>query len=134
MYRKILLFSAISGALMVAFGAMGAHTLRKQFHLDESHMQVFETAVRYQAWHTLALLGLSIWLFLSPAKCGNWAGYLFMTGIVLFSGSLYLLALRPVMGIADEDWKGIGIITPFGGVAFIAGWVSLFIYALKLKK
>ncbi|MFI5148560.1 MAG: DUF423 domain-containing protein [Bacteroidia bacterium] len=134
MYRNILLFSAFSGALTVAFGAMGAHTLRNHFHVDESHMQIFETGVRYQAWHTLALMGIGILSLLYPAKTVAWAGKMFITGILFFSGSLFFLALRPVFGIPDEHWKGIGALTPLGGIAFITGWILLFVYILKLKK
>jgi uncharacterized membrane protein YgdD (TMEM256/DUF423 family) len=134
MYRNILLFATLSGALTVAFGAMGAHALRGQFHVDENHMQIYETAVRYQAYHTLALLALGVLAFQFPSALAVWAGRMFMAGIILFSGSLYFLALRPVMGIPDDSWKAAGIITPFGGVAFITGWILLFVIALKLKK
>jgi uncharacterized membrane protein YgdD (TMEM256/DUF423 family) len=132
MHRKILLFSAVSGLCIVAFGASGAHALRKI--LDAGHMQVYETAVKYQAYHTLALLGLSILLMLSPSRFGGWAAQCMIAGIVLFSGSLYILSIRPAIGLSDESLKWLNYVTPFGGIAFMAGWVCLFVYALKLKK
>jgi uncharacterized membrane protein YgdD (TMEM256/DUF423 family) len=134
MYRTMLRFAALSGALTVILGAMGAHLLREKFHLDEQHLQTFETAVRYQAYHTLALLGLSMWVFHFPSRPGDLAGKCFIAGMFLFSGSLYFLALRPVFGISNDDLKWVGAITPLGGLAFIAGWILLFVYALKLKK
>jgi uncharacterized membrane protein YgdD (TMEM256/DUF423 family) len=134
MHRLILFFTGISGALVVAIGAIGAHTLREHFHLPEKNLMVYETAVRYQAYHTLALLGLSFWMFQFPSKIANAASVFFISGILLFSGSLYFLALRPLMGLADDQAKWMGIFTPFGGLAFISGWVLIVIYALKLKK
>ncbi len=134
MHRKMLLFAGISGVLMVGLGAIGAHTLREQYHLAEKNLLTYETAVRYQAYHTLALLGLSFWIFQFPSRLANIIAWLFMAGIILFSGSLYFLALRPILGIADDQMRGIGIITPLGGLAFITGWILLFVYALKLKK
>jgi len=130
----MLVFAAVSGILVVALGAMGAHVLRDHFHLAEQNLQVYETAVRYQAYHTLALAGMSLWILQFPSKTGEWAGRLFMTGIILFSGSLYFLALRPVLGIADDQMKWIGAITPLGGLSFIGGWICLLLFALKLKK
>jgi len=134
MDKKILVFTGISGALVVGLGAIGAHTLREQFHLGEKYLSTYETAVRYQLFHTLALFVMSIWLFQFPSRLGNIIALLFMSGIVLFSGSLYFLALRPLMGFTDDQMRGIGIITPFGGLAFILAWVLLIFYALKLKR
>jgi uncharacterized membrane protein YgdD (TMEM256/DUF423 family) len=134
MYKKMLVFAGLSGFLVVALGAMGAHALRDHFHLAEQNLQVYETAVRYQAYHTIALIGLSLWVFQFPSKAGDMAGKLFMAGIVIFSGSLYFLALRPLFGIADDQLKWVGLFTPFGGFAFMTGWLCLFVFALKLKK
>ncbi len=134
MHRTMLLFAGISGCLVVALGAMGAHVLRDHVHLADQNLQVYETAVRYQAYHTLALLGLSLLVLQFPSRLGDWAGKLFMAGILIFSGSLYFLALRPLLGIADDQMKWIGAFTPLGGLAFMAGWICLFLFALKLKK
>jgi uncharacterized membrane protein YgdD (TMEM256/DUF423 family) len=134
MHKKTLLFTGISGVLAVALGAIGAHTLREQFHLGEKYLTTYDTAVRYQMYHTLALFVMSLLLLHFPSKLGHAICGLFMAGIVLFSGSLYFLALRPLMGLGDGQWRGIGIITPLGGLAFILGWGLLCVYALKLKR
>jgi uncharacterized membrane protein YgdD (TMEM256/DUF423 family) len=99
------------GATGVVLGAFGAHALR-QIVLDPHLIEVWETAARYQQIHAVALLGVAA----HPAQ-PKWAGRLFVAGIALFSGSLYLLALT------DVRW--LGAITPLGGLAFIAGWVAL---------
>jgi uncharacterized membrane protein YgdD (TMEM256/DUF423 family) len=99
----------------VAFGAFGAHGLRARVPADL--LAVFETGVRYQMYHALALLGLSLaWSRWSSAHLTA-AGYLFIAGVVLFSGSLYLLTLT------GARWWGA--VTPLGGVAFLAGWIAL---------
>ena len=102
-------------ALGVAAGAFGAHALKGR--LSPEMLGVFETGVHYHLIHALALIGAA-W------ACGRWAfrlpvaaGWFFVSGIVLFSGSLYALALT------GERW--LGAVTPFGGVAFLAGWVCL---------
>jgi uncharacterized membrane protein YgdD (TMEM256/DUF423 family) len=134
MYKTFLSFATLSGCLVVALGAMGAHILRDHVHLAEQNLQVYETAVRYQAYHTLALAVLSLFVMQFPSKLGDLAGKLFMAGILIFSGSLYFLALRPLLGIEPDHLKWVGIFTPFGGLAFISGWFCFFLFALKLKK
>ena len=107
--------AAIFGATGVALGAFGAHALRDR--LDESSMQAFEIGVRYQMIHALALLGcalLATRFDASSLKIGFW---LFSIGIVLFSGSLY--------GLAMFGWRFLGPVTPIGGVLLIGGWISL---------
>ncbi|HNU87350.1 MAG TPA: DUF423 domain-containing protein [Ferruginibacter sp.] len=112
---------AITGAMAVALGAFGAHGLKKI--LDAELLPVFETAVRYQFYHVFALLGVGILYKEFPGKFMQWAGYLFITGMILFSGSLYLLCYVKHNQLS-LNW--IGAITPFGGAAFIAGWLLLF--------
>jgi uncharacterized membrane protein YgdD (TMEM256/DUF423 family) len=113
---------AISGGLAVVAGAFGAHALRAR--LEPGLLLVFETGARYQMYHALALFAAA-WLAErgAPAQAA-WAGRLFIVGTVLFSGSLYLLALTGV--------RTFGAITPLGGVAFIAGWAALALGALRL--
>jgi uncharacterized membrane protein YgdD (TMEM256/DUF423 family) len=110
---------ALAGIFMfcaVALGAFGAHALRGQ--LDPQMTAVWQSAVQYHAWHALALLGLGVLLLHWPGKRGlAVAGWLFVAGIVLFAGSLYVVALTGV--------RSLGLITPFGGAAFLAGWVVL---------
>ena len=117
MSRNWLVVSGISGALAIALGAFGAHALRAWLPLQQ--MTIFETAVRYQLVHTLALLAtaLAMGQFPERARALVQVAWLFLLGIVLFSGSLYVLALTGA--------RSLGAVTPFGGAAFIAGWVLL---------
>lgn len=115
MERTFALVAAVLGGLGVAAGAFGAHALRAR--LSPNDLDIFETAVRYQMYHALALLGVA-W------AAGRWggpavhaAGWLFVAGTIVFSGSLYVLVLT------GPRW--LGAVTPIGGVAFIAGWVAL---------
>ena len=107
---------AISGALSVMFGAFGAHGLEDR--LSASYLDTFNTAVRYQFLHTLALLGI-ICLpdHLVKLRTLHWVSISFAAGVLLFSGSLYLLVLF--------DIPSLGVITPIGGAALILGWVLL---------
>jgi uncharacterized membrane protein YgdD (TMEM256/DUF423 family) len=102
----------IAGASAVVFGAFGAHALRDV--LSASQHELWHTAVEYHFWHALAL-ALAVWC--RPGRASRVATILFAVGIVLFSGSLYALAL------GAPRWTGI--VTPVGGVAFIAGWIAL---------
>ncbi len=113
---------ALSGGLGVALGAFGAHALRARLTPDA--LATFETGVRYQMYHALALLAVTyIVTRWAGSALPSLAGWLFVAGILLFSGSLYLLALTGV--------RWLGAVTPFGGLAFIAGWACLFIAALR---
>ncbi len=118
MQKLFIIIAAISGALAVGLGAFGAHAL-KDFLERSQRTAVFETAVRYQFYHTLALLLVGILLFNVQHKMMGWAGYAFIVGIILFSGSLYTLCATNI--------KMLGAITPLGGAAFIAGWIFLLI-------
>jgi uncharacterized membrane protein YgdD (TMEM256/DUF423 family) len=121
MHRTFLLLGAISGAIAVAAGAFGAHGLRSR--LSPEYLAVFETGARYQMFHALALLGAAWTSERSPGAAATAAGWLFVAGTVLFSGSLYALTLSGA--------RALGAITPFGGVAFIAGWLALAWAALR---
>ena len=107
---------AISGALSIMFGAFGAHGLEDR--LSASYLDTFNTAVRYQILHSLALLGI-ICLpdHLVKLRTLHWVAISFAAGVLLFSGSLYLLVLF--------DIPSLGVITPIGGAALILGWVLL---------
>ncbi len=117
--RIILLFAALSGAVAVALGAFAAHGLKAQ--LAPYLLDVFKTGVQYQVWHSLALLGCGIWARIMPTKAVLYAALFFAAGILLFSGSLYALALTGI--------KWFGPITPLGGMCFIIGWVALAVAA-----
>jgi len=105
-------------------GAFGAHILKKMITPDM--LEVYKTGVQYHFYHTFALLATGILLHLKPSKSLKTAAYLFMAGIVLFSGSLYALAIT--------DIKVLGIITPFGGVAWLIAWLLLAIHFGKYTR
>lgn len=132
MQKKTLTIAGISGALCVALGAMGAHALKDK--IPAENLQTFETAVRYQFYHTIALILIVILSDKIKSKFLNYSSTLFIIGIFLFSFSLYFLALRPLMGIGSEEMKWIGAITPFGGLSFILAWLLLSIGAIKSLK
>jgi uncharacterized membrane protein YgdD (TMEM256/DUF423 family) len=114
MERVFLALGALSGGLGVALGAFGAHALRAR--LAPVDLATFETGVRYQMYHALALLAVGLWIGrVGSSQTLSAAGWLFVLGTVLFSGSLYLLTL------SGQRW--LGAITPLGGVAFIAAWL-----------
>jgi uncharacterized membrane protein YgdD (TMEM256/DUF423 family) len=110
---------AISGFISVAAGAFGAHALRAR--LEPEMLQAFETGARYQMYHAFALLVCAWMVSNGPCPWGERAGWAFMFGTLLFSGSLYALALTGI--------RPLGAITPFGGLAFLAGWIMLAIAA-----
>ncbi|MCY1526291.1 hypothetical protein D9M68_613000 [compost metagenome] len=128
MNKRIILTAAFFGALAVVLGAFGAHGLRKMVSA-ESHL-IWQKAVEYQFYHTFALLYLSTFARYKN-KLIQLSYLFFAAGIILFSGSLYLLALREVYTGAFASI--LGPVTPVGGVFFIAGWVSLFLAALRDK-
>jgi uncharacterized membrane protein YgdD (TMEM256/DUF423 family) len=114
---------AISGFLAVAFGAFGAHFLKAM--LEESkHVQTYQTGVQYHMYHALALLAVGLAAAQWPCRALNVAGWSFVFGTLLFSGSLYALSLTGV--------RVLGAITPFGGVLFLVGWAALAIAAASL--
>ena len=114
--RLFLLFGAGYGLLGVAFGAFGAHALRARLAPDL--LAVFHTGVEYQFYHAFALLAVGVLLLVKPAPALPVAGWCFALGVLLFSGSLYALAL------SGTRW--LGAITPLGGLLFLAGWGALF--------
>lgn len=129
MHRSFLITAAALAGLAVALGAFGAHGLR-QVVLPET-VATFETGVRYQFYHSIALLAVGILYERFPVRAMRFAGWCFVAGIVLFSGSLYLLTL--LKATSSVGLTGAGVITPFGGLFFIAGWISL-VVALSSKR
>jgi uncharacterized membrane protein YgdD (TMEM256/DUF423 family) len=120
MERTFLLVGSVLGFLGVAFGAFGAHALKAR--LSSEMLAVFETGIRYQMYHAFAVLIVAAAIgHLGDARLLVIAGWLFVAGVVLFSGSLYALALTGT-GI-------LGAITPFGGLLFLAGWACLAVFA-----
>lgn len=127
MHKFFLQVAALVGAISVAFGAFGAHALKKM--VSDVAVNIFETGVRYQFYHVFALAIVGILYRDFSNKWMLWAGNLFIIGILLFSGSLYVLTYFKATVKPNFDW--IGAITPFGGLAFIAGWVCLLIGLFK---
>jgi uncharacterized membrane protein YgdD (TMEM256/DUF423 family) len=126
MHKGFIKTAAVLGALSVALGAFAAHGLKQI--LSAELLQTFETAVRYQFYHVFALLATGILYAAFPNKLMKWAGNCFIAGIILFSGSLYLLCYVKHTAL-PLNW--IGAITPVGGAAFIAGWLLLFAAVAK---
>lgn len=127
MSKRFIQYAALLGALSVALGAFGAHALKKL--VDAESVSTFETGVKYQFYHTFALLAVGYLYRRMPGKLMEWSGIFFISGIVLFSGSLYVLTY--LNAIENVGLKGIGAITPLGGLCFIAGWICLFIQSTK---
>ncbi|MGP8215070.1 MAG: DUF423 domain-containing protein [Bacteroidia bacterium] len=130
MRKGAMVFAGISGSLAVVFGAFGAHFLSSKVDsgiLSAKDMHAYETAVHYQFFHTLAILGTFAVKDKYPLY-NRTIGILFMLGILLFSGSIYLLSTSGITGI---NFKWLGPITPLGGLCFIAGWACLLLSAIK---
>ena len=122
--KFFLIAGAVNALLSVAFGAFGAHLLEGR--VADKYLDTWQTAVQYQMFHAVGLMVIAI--LMSSSLLGslgslNWAGYLMLAGIIIFSGSLYVLSLT---GISI-----LGAITPIGGVAFIAAWVMVIVAAVK---
>jgi len=115
--------AAISGAMMVMLGAYAAHGLAAR--TTEVMVSAVETGVRYQAWHTLAMMIVLVLRRVQPLAGQRWVLALWALGVVCFSGSLYLMALAGL---------SLGIVTPIGGVLLMAGWLALAVVALMAKQ
>jgi uncharacterized membrane protein YgdD (TMEM256/DUF423 family) len=123
MAKIFITLASLSAMLAVAFGAFGAHALKGR--LDDYAMGVFHTAVQYHFYHSLALLAVGILAVSQPqTTLLKTSGWMFFIGILIFSGSLYLLSISGV--------RWLGAITPLGGVAFLAGWACLAATGWKL--
>jgi uncharacterized membrane protein YgdD (TMEM256/DUF423 family) len=116
MNNLFLVLASINGFLAVSLGAFAAHGLKSA--LSEDLLNTFQTGVQYHMYHTLALLAVGVLSLYFPTQTGlRIAGFLFLAGIIIFSGSLYVLALTGI--------RWLGAITPLGGIAFLAGWALL---------
>ncbi len=121
MKPPFLLLGAVCAFVAVAMGAFGAHGLKAV--LTPGQLAVYQTAVHYQMWHALGLIGIACLEQIFPAGAAllRWAGWLMLAGIVLFSGSLY--------GLVLFGFSALGLITPFGGASFLAAWLLLAVTA-----
>ncbi|GKW45474.1 DUF423 domain-containing protein [Planococcus sp. NCCP-2050] len=122
--KFFLIAGAVNAMLSVAFGAFGAHLLEGR--VADKYLDTWQTAVQYQMFHSIGLIAIAI--LMSSSLIGNlgslsWAGYLMLAGIIIFSGSLYVLSLTGI--------SVLGAITPIGGVAFIAAWILVVVAAAK---
>lgn len=128
MNRKIITIAAILGAIAIVLGAFGAHGLKKL--ISPESIIVFETGVKYQMYHALFLLFLGSTPLVTD-KAKNVILLLIISGVALFSGSVYFLACNDLFSF---DFKKIGIVTPIGGLLLILGWVALFLHLIKQKR
>lgn len=122
--KFFIIAGAVNALISVAFGAFGAHALEGK--MPEKYIAIWQTATQYQMYHALGLIAIGILMsssLLGPITQLNWAGYLMLAGIIIFSGSLYVLSITQI-GV-------LGAITPIGGVAFIVSWVLLILAVLK---
>ncbi|MGZ3752386.1 MAG: DUF423 domain-containing protein [Mucilaginibacter sp.] len=126
MNRKIIITASILGMLAVVAGAFGAHGLKPK--LSPADLDIWHTAVQYQFYHVFALLFLSTF-GRTRSRLVSVAFYLFTLGILFFSGSLYLLSCSNLLGLTRSVW--LGVLTPFGGLLFIAGWIALAMAAFR---
>ncbi|GAB3111185.1 DUF423 domain-containing protein [Aestuariicella hydrocarbonica] len=123
MAKHFLFLAGLSGLLAVAIGAFGAHGLKSK--IDAEMLVVFQTGVQYHFYHTFALAVVALVLFKFPqASIFHWAGFAFLLGMLLFSGSLYAMAL------GGPRW--LGLVTPLGGLSFMVGWLCLLLGASRL--
>lgn len=127
MYKSFLVWASALGALAVLFGAFGAHKLKEL--VPPETVGTFQTGVTYQFYHVFALLAAGMLYAHFPANQLVWAGRCFIIGTLLFSGSLYLLTFLKMTD--NVGLKGVGIITPIGGLFFVAGWIFLLLAVLK---
>ena len=127
MNKAYLITAAVLGAASVMLGAFGAHGLKTRMSTDA--FDIFETAVKYQFYHVFALLAVGIISQYISNNFMTWSGRCFIAGIILFSGSLYLLSFFKMEGNAQMNW--LGAVTPFGGLCFIAGWILLAIAVMR---
>ena len=124
MSRFFLCFAALNGFLSVLLGAFSAHSLKSK--VSANYLDIFNTAAEYQMAHALVLLIVYILMLRIPSACLKVGAWAFSMGLVVFSGSLYLLVLL--------DLPALGAVTPLGGIAFLVGWVSLLVFGFRQKK
>ena len=127
--NKWLIIASITGALAVIIGAFGAHGLKPS--LTDYELEIFNTGNEYHFYHALALGLVTLLISRGYSKYLKISFYSFLVGIIFFSGSLYLLATREILGI--ESWTWLGPITPIGGLLMVIGWLSIGFHAIKSR-
>jgi len=126
MYKRALITGTVTACLAVILGAMGSHAIRDL--VTPETLAIYKTGVEYQFYHSFALIAAGILYSAFPVKQVKLAGTFFLTGIILFSGSLYLLTYLKTTG---GNFGPFGLLTPLGGVCFIVGWLLLLVGLLK---
>ena len=127
-----LMIIGLLGALAVALGALGAHALKNKIPgglITVDQLNGFDTGVKYHMYHTIGMLLIVLLQLHFPNKFLHWAYWFFLAGIILFSGSLYFLCTRNLLGM--ESLKVLGPVTPIGGLLFVAGWLCLCLATFK---
>lgn len=127
MHKGFLVWAMAMGALAVLLGAFGAHKLKEL--VPPETVSTFQTGVTYQFYHVFALLAVGILYAHIPSTQMLWAGRCFIVGVLLFSGSLYLLTLLKMTN--NVGLRGVGILTPIGGIFFVIGWIFFLLSVLK---
>ncbi len=131
-FKKQIFIVGILGAVAVILGAFGAHFLKNKLPfglITPDQLNGFDSAVKYQMYHTLAMLLIVLLKYHFNSKILNWSYYFFLVGIILFSGSLYFLCTR---NLYNADFlKFLGPVTPLGGLCFVAGWLGLCFSVIK---
>lgn len=130
MDKRFLSISFLLGALAVALGAFGAHALKEM--VEERAIETYQTGVQYHFYHVIALAITGLLLKSGTNIWYKRAGYLFITGIIIFSGSLYCMTFLKAASVEGVGW--LGAITPLGGLCFIVGWVCLLMGVKTLPK
>lgn len=128
--KPFILITAIFGAISIILGAFGAHALKELISADQ--LTGYKTAVQYHQIHTLAMFMTGLLYVHKPSKLIKWVFYGFVIGIILFSGSIYLLACKDLLGIQNTSW--LGPITPMGGLVFIISWLGIGIAGFKKEQ
>lgn len=128
-FKILILITSVLGVLAVGMGAFGSHILRDE--LTPAGLNAYKTAVNYHFIHTLALFGTALLYRIYRIKGLFFVGLFFLGGICLFSGSLYMLSIKHLLGI--ESFEFIGILTPIGGLALMGCWAAIFFTVIRIK-
>jgi len=128
-FKILILIASVLGCLSVIMGAFGSHLLSSQ--LGPKSMHTYDTAVQYQFMHTLAIFMTALLYRAYRIRGLFWIGMFFLGGILLFSGSLYLLAMRDILGI--QSTQILGPMTPIGGLALMGSWAAIFFTVIRIK-
>lgn len=129
MKNKLIIIGSFFALTATIAGALGAHALKNI--IPPSSLESFKTGVEYQMYHAIGLFFISILMNYHDEKILRWVGYVFIAGIVCFSGSIYALSTSSITGI---DFSFLGPVTPLGGLLFMTGWILIIINFIKIKK